>query len=58
MCAYIAQVCFYVCCSDCVNVCCVLGIVEDSVTAFLTRWMEKQSGEPQIRRSDSPTSKG
>ena len=30
-----AHVCFYVCCSECVgvcgNVCCVAGVVEDSV---------------------------
>ena len=30
-CMYMAHVCFYVCCSDCVNVCCVAAIVEDSV---------------------------
>ena len=34
-CVYMAIVCFYVCCSDCVgiwvNVCCVAGVVEDSV---------------------------
>ena len=23
--------CFYVCCSDCVNVCCVAAVVKDSV---------------------------
>ena len=34
-CVYMAQACFYVCCSDCVgvsgNVCCVGGVVENSV---------------------------
>ena len=34
-CMYIAHVCFYVCCSDCVgvcgNVCCVVAVVKDSV---------------------------
>ena len=34
-CMYIAQVCFYVCCSECVgvcgNVCCVAAVVENSV---------------------------
>ena len=34
-CMYMAHVCFYVCCSDCVgvcgNVCCVVAVVEDSV---------------------------
>ena len=34
-CMYIAHVCFYICCSDCVgvcgNVCCVAAIVKDSV---------------------------
>ena len=34
-CMYMAHVCFYVCCSDCVgvcgNVCCVAAIVENSV---------------------------
>ena len=34
-CMYMAQDCFYVCCSDCVGncgkVCCVAAIVEDSV---------------------------
>ena len=33
-CVYVAHVCFYVCCSDCVgvcwNVCCVLAVVKDS----------------------------
>ena len=33
-CIYIAQVCFYVCCSDCMgicgNVCCVASVVKDS----------------------------
>ena len=32
---YMAHVCFYVCCPDCVwvcgNVCCVAGVVKDSV---------------------------
>ena len=32
---YMAHVCFYVCCSDCVgvcwNICCVSAVVEDSV---------------------------
>ena len=35
ICMYIAHVCFYVCCSDCVevcgNVCCVAGVVKYSV---------------------------
>ena len=35
ICMYMVQVCFYVCCSDCVgvcgNVCCVAAIVKDSV---------------------------
>ena len=31
-CMYMAQVCFYVCCTDCVgSVCCVAAIVKDSV---------------------------
>ena len=34
-CMYMAQVCFYACCSDCVgicgNVCYVAGVVKDSV---------------------------
>ena len=34
-CMYMAHVCFYVCCSDCVgvcgNVCCVAAVVKDSV---------------------------
>ena len=34
-CMYMANVCFYVCCSDCVgvcmNVCCVVTVVKDSV---------------------------
>ena len=34
-CMYMVQVCFYVCCSDCVgvcgNVCCVAAVVKDSV---------------------------
>ena len=37
-CMYMAHVCFYVCCSDCVgvcgNVCCVAAIVKDSVFFF------------------------
>ena len=28
------DVCFYVCCSDCGNVCCVTAVVEDSVLAL------------------------
>ena len=35
ICMYMAHVCFYVCCSDCVgvcgNVCCVAAVVKDSV---------------------------
>ena len=27
---HIAHVCFYICCSDCVGVCCVVDIVENS----------------------------
>ena len=34
-CMYMAHVCFYVCCGDCVgvcgNVCCVAAVVENSV---------------------------
>ena len=34
-CMYMAPVCFYVCCSDCVgvcwNVCCVAAVVKNSV---------------------------
>ena len=34
-CMYMAQVCFYACCSDCVgvcgNVCCVAAVVKNSV---------------------------
>ena len=34
-CVYMAHVCFYVCCSDlvevCGNVCCVAGVFEDNV---------------------------
>ena len=34
-CMYMAHVCFYVCCSDCVavcgNVCCVAAVVETTV---------------------------
>ena len=34
-CMYMTHVCFYVCCSDCVefcgNGCCVAAVVEDSV---------------------------
>ena len=34
-CMYMAHVCFYVCCSDCVgvwgNVCCVAAVVKESV---------------------------
>ena len=29
-CMYMAHVCFYVCYSDCVNVCCVAAVVKDS----------------------------
>ena len=39
-CVYMAHVCFYVCCSDCVgvcgNVCCVVAVVKDSV--FFEPW--------------------
>ena len=28
-CMYMTHVCFYVCCSDCVGVCCVAGVVKD-----------------------------
>ena len=39
-CMYMAHVCFYVCCSDCVgvcgNVCCVVTIVKNSM--FLEPW--------------------
>ena len=35
VCMYVAHVCFYACCNDCVgicgNVCCVASVVEDSV---------------------------
>ena len=38
-CVYIAHICFYVCRSDCVgvceNVCCVTGVVKDSVVLTL-----------------------
>ena len=27
---YMAHVCFYVCCSDCGNVCCVAAVVKNS----------------------------
>ena len=30
-CMYMAHVCFYVRCSDCVNVCCIAAVVMDSV---------------------------
>ena len=34
-CMYMAHICLYVCCSDCVvvcwNVCCVVAVVKDSV---------------------------
>ena len=37
-CVYMAHVCFYVCCSDCVevcgNVCCVAAVVKNSVFFF------------------------
>ena len=33
-CMYIAHICFYICCSDCVgvcwNMCCVVAVVKDS----------------------------
>ena len=36
---YMANVCFYVCCSDCVGVwgkvCCVAAVVKDSVFLYL-----------------------
>ena len=39
-CMYMAHVCFYVCCSDCVgvrgNVCCVAAVVKDS--GFVEPW--------------------
>ena len=39
-CMYMAHVCFYVCCSDCVgvcgNVCCVATVVKNS--GFLKPW--------------------
>ena len=42
-CMYMAHVCFYVCCSDCVgvcgNVCCVAAVVKNSV--FLSRGVLK-----------------
>ena len=28
---YMAHDCFYICCSDCGNVCCVSAVVKDSV---------------------------
>ena len=38
-CMYMAHVCVYVCCSDCVQVCgnigCVAAVVEDSVLALV-----------------------
>ena len=30
-CVYMTYVCFYVCCSDCGNVCCVAAVVKNSV---------------------------
>ena len=30
ICMYMVHVCFYTCCTDCVNVCCVTDIVENS----------------------------
>ena len=37
-CMYMAHVCFYVCCSDCVgvcgNVCCIAAVVKNSVLAL------------------------
>ena len=42
-CMYMAHVCFYVCCRDCVgvcwNVCCVAASVKDSVLALECRSM-------------------
>ena len=39
---YMAHVCFYVCCSDsvgvCGNVCCVAGVVKNSVFLALECW--------------------
>ena len=39
-CMYMAHVCFYVCCSDCVgvcrNVCCVAAVVKD--IGFIGPW--------------------
>ena len=39
ICMYIAHVCYYVCCSDCVgvcgNACCVAAVVKDSVCLAL-----------------------
>ena len=37
-CMYMAHICFYVCCSDCVgicvNVCCVAAVVKNSILAL------------------------
>ena len=39
-CMYMVQVCFYVCCSDCVrvsgNVCCIVAVVEDGYFEYRT----------------------
>ena len=39
ICMYMAHVCFYVCCSDCVgvcgNVCCVAAVAKDFLKFFL-----------------------
>ena len=41
-CMYMAHVCFYVCCSECVavsgNVCCVAPVVEDSEPWSVEVW--------------------
>ena len=34
ICVYLARVCFFVRCSDCGNVCCVVASIEDSVFSF------------------------
>ena len=31
VCMYMAHVCLHVCCSDCVNVCCVVAVIKNSV---------------------------
>ena len=42
-CMYMAHVCFYVCCSDCVgvcgNMCCVTAVIEDSVSVGVLRYI-------------------